>query len=392
MLCGARKKGNPEAKIDGRGGRRRYRRRLLDVAHVAGLLLFAGRAAGAATPCALPAVYAVQVEERGAHEPGGPGLVVSGARAGVAALVPGDALRQANGERVNRCADLERLAAQALASDLALLLGVERDGVISAVALVGHPGAAGTAPTTVAVPAVRPVPETVREPAAVTYGAAVPVPAPVDDEGPAHERGPAHDGLPAGARVSGARDVATSVRSPAPRREAVLPPFAEASPGLRHTAAALAVVLSGVDDAAGSARPPASYERRLRDAEATTAAADFGTEPAGVAVRAVVEEILEYHRTARDVGRVKLDLLSRRGVDRRMSGVAGMPYFSDSQIPRWIASYPFLQASLVEAPRATRFPVTGEVAGRWNPDRALDLLWAQARAATARLVEWASGA
>jgi hypothetical protein len=387
--CGARKTGDPEAMVGGRGGRRRQLWRRLRSAPAVGLLLLAARAAGAATPCALPAVYAVQVEERGAHERGGPGLVVSGARAGAGALAPGDALRQANGERVNHCADLERVAVQALASDLALLLGVERNGVIVAVALVSGPEVAETGPATVAVPAET---AAMREPRATPYSAAVSVRGGAGDEAPTYEGAPAADGARAHARVGSARDAATSARSSAPRPAAVLPPLAESWPDLRHTAAALAVVLTRVDEAADSARPLALYERRLRDGEAMIAAADFGGEPAGASVRAVAEEILEYHRTARDIWRAKLDLLSRRGVDRRMSGTAGMPYFSDSQVPRWIARYPFLQASLVEMPRATSFLMPGEVAGRWNPNLALDLLWAQARAATARLVQWARGA
>jgi hypothetical protein len=356
-----------------KSGRHRGRWRLLDLGCAAGLLLVAVRAAGAATPCALPAAFGVQVEQHGATEAGGPGLVAVAELAGAAGMRAGDTIRQANGMRVDRCGDLERAAAEALAKGLALLLGVERDGVLSAVALVARPGAVAAAGRPSAEVAA------LARPAASTEAATVTAPPALPDGSSVVAWPPAPDAAPAPAR------------SPVPHREAVLPPLAEASGGLRQTAARAAATLTSVDDAAGFSVPLVLYERRLHDAEATIAALSFATEPGSAAVQAVVGEVLDYHRTARDIRHAKLDLLSRRGMDRRTSSANAMPYFSDSQVPQWIASYPFLQASLLEAPRETRFIMPGEVAGRWDPDRALDLLWARARAGTTRLAEWAHG-
>ena len=66
-----------------------------------------------------------------------------------------------------------------------------------------------------------------------------------------------------------------------------------------------------------------------------------------------------------------------------------VPYFSDSEVPHWLARYPFLQESLEASPSA--FGRFGERAGNWNPDRATDLLWEHAREGTAKLATWAGG-
>jgi hypothetical protein len=65
-----------------------------------------------------------------------------------------------------------------------------------------------------------------------------------------------------------------------------------------------------------------------------------------------------------------------------------MPYFSDGDVPRWVAAYPFLEQAIVAPPKATRILIAGESAGRWSPDRAAELLWEHAREETERLVAW----
>ena len=56
-----------------------------------------------------------------------------------------------------------------------------------------------------------------------------------------------------------------------------------------------------------------------------------------------------------------------------------------------MARYPFLDESLLQAPRTTHMLLPGETAGRWNPDLAVALLWERARRAAVRLDAWGRG-
>jgi hypothetical protein len=79
---------------------------------------------------------------------------------------------------------------------------------------------------------------------------------------------------------------------------------------------------------------------------------------------------------------------SRRDM-QTVTAVGSMPYFSDSDVPRWVAEYPFLEAAVLEPPRARKIIVPGEAAGRFNPEDACDLLWRHAHDQTVRLAAWA---
>ncbi len=273
-------------------------------------------------------------------------------------MAPGDAIRQANGTRIRACVDLERAASDALAGGLVLLFDVERDGVSVAAAARPQPDAGSVA--------AGPAPARGSAEATVATKPAEP------------ERAPADEAI-----------VAAAPTPPPPqvRRETRLPTGSEASVDARRAAGAAAAALASVNDAAQLSVPLVLYERRLGDAETTIGALAFGNGQVGVDVRAAVQEILDYHRTARDVRRSKLAILSQRGTDQR-AGANALPYFSDSQVTEWMAMYPFLEVSLIERPRKTRM-LPGEMAGRWDPDRAIDLLWEHARTAHGRLAEWA---
>ncbi|MBI3769519.1 MAG: hypothetical protein HY271_13655 [Deltaproteobacteria bacterium] len=284
---------------------------------------------------------------------GGAALVA--AAPSTSGLEAGDVIRQANGLRVESCADLERAAAEAMAKGLVLLLGVEREGRLL--------GIAATTPAIDARVAAR-----------------------ADGETPAAPPRPIPPPLPGNAAPAPAL---AAVVTPRPRRAAVLPPRGDASADLRRRAATAGAALARVDDAARPGVPIVVYERRLGDAEAAIAALEFGVAEAESAVRDFVEEAVALHRTARDVRRSQLAMLRESGVDRRASTATGLPYFSDSRVPDWVATYPFLTVTLLESPHETRMPIAGEVAGRWDPDRALELLWDRARAATAELTTWA---
>jgi hypothetical protein len=115
---------------------------------------------------------------------------------------------------------------------------------------------------------------------------------------------------------------------------------------------------------------------------------EFGVAAADSAVRDFIEDAMALHRTARDVRRATLQLLGQTGIDRRAASAGTLPYFSDSKVPDWVAAYPFLQETILAPPHETRVPFPGEASGRWNADRALELLWQRARAASGELATW----
>jgi hypothetical protein len=118
--------------------------------------------------------------------------------------------------------------------------------------------------------------------------------------------------------------------------------------------------------------------------EARIAALDFETDDSAMAVHAAVATILAYHHTARDIRRAKIASFDKLQRDER-SASSSVPYFSDSEVPRWVVRYPFLHESLEASPSQGSF---GEVAGSWDPDRATELLWEHARADTLELASW----
>jgi len=311
--------------------------------------------AAAATVCALPATFSLTVEERSLLDGSGAGLVVTGSPAPTSGLRGGDVIRQANGHRTERCQDLESAAADALARGLLLLVAAERDGRVAAVALGG--------------PAVA---------VAVAEPTAAPPPGRASDVVVAAPRGPIASPVP------------TVFPTPVVFREATLPARADASAELASKAVAAAAVLGTVEEAARFAVPLHVYERRLD--EATNAIAALHIEgDRSAAVRDVIAEAVAYHETARDIRRYKAAELEHARVDQRGPGASSLPYFSDSQVPRWIERYPFLSESLQQAPRTTHMLLPGEMAGRWNPDQAVELLWDHAAKASARLGAWGTG-
>jgi hypothetical protein len=321
---------------------------------------FSPQLAAAGDACDVPATFSLAVEERPLLGGGGPGLVVVRSTAPSSSLRPGDLIRQANDRRTIHCADLETAAADALAKGLVLLLAAERDGRLFAMALPATAGAAAIAEPAVVAPAPP---------------LAAPAKPPVAE-----------------ARRAESEDVRAPVPTPLPtpiaRREIVLPPRSGAPADLVAKAVAAAAVLGTVDEAARFTVPLAVYERRIGEAKSAIAALRLEGD-GSPAVRSVVDEVFEYHEVARDIRRYKAAELADARVDQRGAGAMSVPYFSDSDVPRWIARYPFLSESLQEAPRTTHMLVPGEMAGRWNPDQAVELLWQRAVATRVRLGAWA---
>jgi hypothetical protein len=322
--------------------------------------LLAGAAeSSAATVCQLPSVFGLTVEEGPLVGANAGGLLVVRAHAPSSLLQPGDVIRQANARRTHNCRELEAAAADAAARGVLLLLAAERaDGVV-AVALADK-----TSPPVVAAPAARSAP-------------AAPVVAP-----PPAASAPAVAAAPAPSP--------TVVATPVPRKEVSLPRRDDASAELTSKAVAAAAVLGTVDEAARMAVPVAAYERRIEDAKNAITALRIEGE-GSAAVRDLVAETLAYHETARDIRRYKAAELLDARVDQRGAGAVELPYFSDSEVPRWIERYPFLSETLQQSPRATRLLLPGEMPGRWNPDQAVELLWERARASAERLGAWGAG-
>lgn len=313
------------------------------------LALAVAPAAHAGRVCDLPAVLSLTVEERALFD-GGVGLVVAGASASGSGLRAGDVVRQANGRRTTACADLEAVAAEARARGLFVLVAAERGGALVTAALAtGESAVARAAP--------------VGEPAA-----------------------PAAEGADASAPVAPALPAAPTAR-PTP---AELPPRADVSAELAAKAVAAAALLGTVGEAARVGVPIAAYERRLDEATNALAALSIAGE-GGAAVRAVIAEAVGYYEAARDIRRYQAAAIEHARVDRRGASAQSLPYFSDSEVPHWMARYPFLDESLQQAPRTTHMLLPGETAGRWNPDLAVALLWERARRAAVRLDAWGRG-
>jgi hypothetical protein len=289
---------------------------------------------------------------------------VTGSPAPRAGLQVGDVIRQANGRRTATCRDLETTAAEALAKGLVLLMAAERDGRLLAAALEPTGAAVVTATEAPAPPRVEPQGTTAKEAAPAPP---VVMPAPVAPP-----------------------PVPTPVATPVVIREAPLPPRTGAAPDLAAKAVAASAVLATIDEAARFAVPIGVYERRIEDAKNAIAALHIEGEGSS-AVRDVIAEATGYHEAARDIRRYKSAQLKDARIDERGVGAQSLPYFSDSEVPRWVERYPFLSESLQQAPRTTHMLLPGEMAGRWNPDQAVELLWERAAKASARLGTWGAG-
>ncbi len=191
-----------------------------------------------AASCALPAALRVAVEERGSIAAG---VELVASAPSCCGLRAGDVVRQANGTRVSRCADLEPVAAEALARGLALLLAVERDGELIAVAAMTREseqrvlaGASERAPADRALTAP-----------AAGGGAATGVPEHADAKraatAPGAERAvSATKGASSTTERAAATPLPESRPTPRPRRAATLPARVDAPPELRQRAAAAA--------------------------------------------------------------------------------------------------------------------------------------------------------
>jgi len=335
----------------------------------------------AGTACRLPRELAIAAEQRSAVAEGGPGVVAGTQPGARSPLRPGDGVRQAGGVRVTSCDELERAAAEAFAKGLPLLLAVERDGVLVPLLIEAGPVAEAAA-----APGAR------AGAAAVVPGAAVAardVPAPVRTL--AEESAAAAEGAtPETAGAATPEPVAVISEPPIALRPPIaLPPASEAPAEARAAAMEAVRHLRDLDSVARATVPLVVYEGRLQRTERSIAAMGFGSGAAAADVKASADEVLATHHTVAEIRRATLEYLTDTGRRLRTVAVSSMPYFSSSEVPRWVAEYPFLEQAVIEPPRATRFLIPGEASGSWNPDEAVALLWGHAREQTAQIAAWA---
>jgi hypothetical protein len=358
------------------------------------LLFGAVRATLAATPCALPEAYPIALEQRAAVLGTGPGVVAPAQPSPASPLLGGDAVRQINGDRVDSCADVERVVAAAFAKGLPLLLAVERAGGVVPL-LVQTRAAAAENPAPVPAADIAPTPPaggaTAVAPRAVANG--VPGVAVSAGEVPASARavvaGTTGDGAGAEAGDVASSPVVTKKEEVPVRRARVsLPARAGMHAAVIEAAREALARLRDVERGATMTVPLVVYEQRRANAAAAIGDIEFGPGEDAAAVRDVVASILDIHRTASEIlhAKVRYQIDSRH--ELRVRTLPDMPYFSDGEVPRWVAAYPFLDQAIVAPPKATRILIAGESSGRWSPDRAAELLWEHAREETERLAAW----
>jgi len=103
--------------------------------------------------------------------------------------------------------------------------------------------------------------------------------------------------------------------------------------------------------------------------------------------------LFDYYLAAQEIRQYKQDFVKEERKDLRkgrgmMFQAESIPYFLKSPVPAWIDRYPFLRASVNETPRIENFL---EYPGRWDPDKAVALLWQKAKEDTDTFSQWLKG-
>ena len=385
-----------------------------------------GTAAGAGTSCALPDAYPIALEARSALLGTGRGVVAVEQPSTASPLISGDVIRQANGHSVDTCDDVEGAAAEAFARGLPLLLAVERPiGLVPVLVAAGGPEAEDPPVVPdVVVESPRAAAVEAASVGATRDAAVAPAVAVADHEVPASARAlavvspsaPVSNGTVAGAAgeagdavgvvdasdVSGAVDPekerddaielapdddAPIVPADARRAPRVLPQGAGGVADLRSRAQQAVALLRKVEARATASVPIAIYDLERQEADAAIREIDFGTGDAAASVRGVAFDVLAAYQTASDILAAKLEYQVEARQTMRTRAPREMPYFSDGDVPDWVAAFPFLQEAVLAPPKDRRFI---QSSGRWSPDRAVELLWEYARDETTRLASWSA--
>ena len=154
--------------------------------------------------------------------------------------------------------------------------------------------------------------------------------------------------------------------------------------------------LRGLETLAVLSGPLPVYEKSVR--EARNRIRTLSRQSQGEAEKRVVagaRVLFGYYETARAIRQYKHDYLSSERKDLRQGRAASfrseaVPYFYDSPVTAWVDKYPFLRSSIKDSPDKLGFDFI-ERPGSWNPDRAVQLLWRQARNETDKFAQWMNG-
>ena len=150
-------------------------------------------------------------------------------------------------------------------------------------------------------------------------------------------------------------------------------------------------ILHDVETATTVSGKPTAYEEGVTNANTQLRALDQASQ--GEAEKRVIagaRALLDYYLAAQEIRRYKQEFVKEERKDLRkgrsaMFQSAGIPYFLKSPVPGWIDRYPFLRVSVDETPRTENFL---EYPGRWDPDKAVTLLWEKAKEETATFARW----
>lgn len=145
-----------------------------------------------------------------------------------------------------------------------------------------------------------------------------------------------------------------------------------------------------------AARPLLVYERGVREARHRIRALNRQSQDeAEKRVMAGARVVFGYYETARAIRQYKHDYVGNERKDMRQGRAdsyssESVPYFYDSPVTRWVDKYPFLRSSITDTPNKLGFDFI-EQPGRWNPDKAVKLLWQRARSETDKFARWVNG-
>lgn len=154
--------------------------------------------------------------------------------------------------------------------------------------------------------------------------------------------------------------------------------------------------LRGLETLAVLSGPLPVYEKSVR--EARNRIRTLSRQSQGEAEKRVVagaRVLFGYYETAHAIRQYKHDYLSSERKDLRQSRAVSfrseaVPYFYDSPVTAWVDKYPFLRSSIKDSPDKLGFDFI-ERPGSWDPDRAVQLLWRQARNETDKFAQWMNG-
>jgi hypothetical protein len=136
---------------------------------------------------------------------------------------------------------------------------------------------------------------------------------------------------------------------------------------------------------------PTAYEEGVAKASTQLRALDQASQ--GEAEKRIIagaKVLFDYYLAAQAIRQYKQDFVKEERKDLRKGRGAtfqaeSIPYFLKSPVPGWIDRYPFLRDSVSETPRTENFL---ERPGKWDPDKAVALLWQKAKEDTGTFSQW----